>query len=676
MHKPELKKDKTSGLSLEVRKSILATLLICLSAITLLAGFKKAGPAGDIFYSIFSYLFGKGYYFISVGLFIAGIAIAISRTGKVFGQNIIWGVLLLTLSLLGILDLFSPQAGGKVGAVIGILEIPFEKFASAIIIFTLMIISTLIIFNFPLKIKVKIKPKEKVSRITKKTKPIVKISEPVSETSPASNVESTKITLEEPKPLILSSKKLLKDYIPPRLDLLVTADEKPIMGNVKFNAEVIRKTLLSFGIPVEMGEITVGSTVTRYTLKPAEGIKLSKITSLTQDLALALAVSPIRIVAPIPGKSLVGIEVPNRAAAVVRLGILLSSQKFRKSGPLVFPMGRAINGDSVFADITTMPHLLVAGATGSGKSIFLHSLIVSLLFKNSPKFLNFILIDPKRVEFSQYQGLPHLICPVIYDGKQAIKVLNWAIHEMEKRYDLLTQKGVRDVEHYNLSEKQAIPYLLIIIDELADLMTAYSREVEGAIIRLAQMARATGIHLIMSTQRPSIEVVTGLIKANITHRIALRVASQVDSRTILDFAGAEKLLGRGDMLYIYPEVSKPKRIQGAYISGEEIKRVVKFIRENNKLKPTFELEPEKLSENHYLETSEEKEDELLPEAIEEIVRAKKASASLLQRRLSIGYARAARILDILESKGLIGPSKGAKPREVYLDKIAKYQQQK
>jgi S-DNA-T family DNA segregation ATPase FtsK/SpoIIIE len=451
--------------------------------------------------------------------------------------------------------------------------------------------------------------------------------------------------------------------------------EKPTIGDLRANANIIKRTLESFGILVEMGEINVGPTITRYTLKPAEGIKLSKITALSQDLALALAAHPIRIEAPIPGKSLVGIEVPNKVGALVRLGSLIRYPEFQKADLLTFALGRDVSGEPIFANIEKMPHLLIAGATGSGKSITIHSLIVSLLYKNSPETLRFILVDPKRVELSVYDKLPHLVAPVITENKKAIGALRWVIEEMENRYQTLLEAGARDIRSYNQRASQILPYLVIIIDELADLMTAYGREVEGAIIRLAQMSRATGIHLIVSTQRPSVEVITGLIKANITSRIALQVASQVDSRTILDAAGAEKLLGHGDLLFVSAELSKPRRIQSAFISEEEIKKVANFIRENNKLLNEKEINFESAKE---IETNnsavldfeklaeEDEEDELYEKAVEVVRAAKKASASLLQRRLKIGYARAARLLDMMEERGVVGPGEGAKPREVFL----------
>jgi S-DNA-T family DNA segregation ATPase FtsK/SpoIIIE len=473
------------------------------------------------------------------------------------------------------------------------------------------------------------------------------------------------------------AQRTFKNYVPPPLSILKSVTEKPTTGDLRANANIIKRTLESFGIPVEMGEINIGPKVTRYTLKPAEGVKLSRITALNQDLALALAAHPIRIEAPIPGKSLVGIEVPNKAAALVRLGSLMAYPDFQESGLLGFALGRDVTGEAMFADIERMPHLLVAGATGSGKSVAIHSLIISLLYKNSPATLKLVLVDPKRVELSVYENIPHLISPVITESKKAAGVFRWAIAEMERRYDLLLHAGSRDIKSYNVNggKDDPLPYLLIVVDELADLMTSYGREVEGSIVRLAQMARATGLHLVLSTQRPSVEVITGLIKANITSRIALQVASQVDSRTIIDTSGAEKLLGGGDLLFISSDLSKPKRIQGAYISEEEINAVADFIRENNAREEeeteemSFAPDAARPEEGGFDDYMDGENDELFDEALKVVGEAKKASASLLQRRLKVGYARAARLLDLMEHRGLIGPGEGAKPREVFLEKI-------
>lgn len=677
---------KISSLRPEVKKTVFALSFIALALILLLAGFEKAGPVGNFFYRISIRLFGWGYYLLPLTLLAAAFAILLSKGKKVIGVAS-FGVVLFIIAGLGVLDLLSGGSGGLVGSLVGGVENLFGWPASLVITLTLLLAGFFITLNVPLKIPSFAGKKNNVSEPEFDDWDLgaEEASEAETETAavPAKNKEKNSIkekTAEErikapEETKFPASQKIfsLKDYAAPPLNLLKSFSEKPTIGDLRANANIIKRSLEGFGIPVEMGEITVGPTVTRYTLKPAEGVKLSKITSLNSDLALALASHPIRIEAPIPGKSLVGIEVPNKAAALVRLGSLMSSPEFQKSGPLSFVLGRDIEGKPVFADIARMPHLLVAGATGSGKSVIIHSLLVSLFYKNSPDSLKLILVDPKKVELSYYENIPHLIAPVITEGKLAINALRWTIQEMEKRYQTLLEAGSRDIQSYNAKTSEPLPYLLIVIDELADLMTVYGREVEGLIIRLAQMARATGIHLIVSTQRPSVEVVTGLIKANITCRIALQVASQVDSRTILDFAGAEKLLGRGDLLFISPELSKPKRIQSSYVSEEEIQKVANFVKAHNK---TESSEREEFSSSNgaknkesifnRLEQTDGEDDELFEQAVETVKMAKKASASLLQRRLKIGYARAARLLDIMEDKGLIGPGEGAKPREVFL----------
>ncbi len=481
------------------------------------------------------------------------------------------------------------------------------------------------------------------------------------------------------------------EYTLPSLDMLEVESTKPVAGDIKVQANTIKRTLEHFGIPVEMGEVNIGSSVTRYAVKPAEGVKLSKIVNLHNDLALALAAHPIRIEAPIPGKSWVGIEVPNKACMVVRLRNLLQENSFQESGFLAFAIGRDVAGGSVVANLAKMPHLLIAGATGSGKSVSIHAFMVSLLFKNTPDTLRLILIDPKRVELSIYNDVPHLIAPVIIEGKRAIMSLKWAVQEMEHRYEMLLEEKARDIDTYNqkmtAQKKEFMPYIVIVIDELADLMASFGKVVEAYIVRLAQMSRAVGIHLVVSTQRPSVDVITGLIKANIPSRMALQVVSQIDSRTILDTMGAEKLLGNGDMLYLAQDASKPKRLQGVYVSDEELKRLMHFWAkqkpeqgESSELEETLRQDKPK-DENTFPTTTSTfvdfdavggdddsgDSDDLYEEALEIVREAKKASASLLQRRLRVGYARAARLLDILENKGIIGPGDGAKPREVYVD---------
>jgi DNA segregation ATPase FtsK/SpoIIIE, S-DNA-T family len=485
-----------------------------------------------------------------------------------------------------------------------------------------------------------------------------------------------------------------KRFLFPPLDLLEKSSGVAKGGDTEKNAEIIEKTLKDFGIEVERGGIVTGPSVTQYSFRPAVGVKISKIMALQNDLALALAAHPIRIEAPIPGKSLIGIEVPNKVSSTVRMrGIFESGIFKRRESNLTITLGEDVNGNYILGDLAKMPHLLIAGATGTGKSVCINSIITALLYQNSPSELRFIMVDPKRVELSLYNGIPHLLTGVVVENGKVISSLKWAVSEMERRYRLLQDMGARDILSYKeklkinrkirytdpetneIKEKDAekMPYIVIIIDELADLMGSHGKEVEGAVVRIAQMARAVGIHLIISTQRPSVEVITGLIKANITTRIAFQVATQIDSRTILDMAGAEKLLGNGDMLYLSAASPKPKRIQGVLVSESEVKRVVKFIKESNPKAEDLEEDISEYGKHGILkfEGGEEGEqgDDLYEAAKEEVIRAKKASASLLQRRLRVGYARAARILDMLEEKGIVGPADGAKPREVFLEGV-------
>ncbi len=467
-----------------------------------------------------------------------------------------------------------------------------------------------------------------------------------------------------PKP----KKKQPKIEIP--FELLERRDTKPTFGDINHNKEMIRRTLEKFGIPVEMNDVAVGPTVTQFTLKPADGIKLAKITGLHNDLALSLAAHPIRIEAPIPGKSLVGIEVPNHTVATVGMREILESKEFKeRKSNMHFVLGKDVSGKPLLTDLARMPHLLVAGATGSGKSVCLNVLIMSMLYANGPDELKLVMVDPKRVELQVYNGIPHLVTPVITKVPETVNALKWGLREMDRRYDLLAKFGSRDIASYNARVEDKLPYVVFVVDELADLMATAAAEVEGPIVRLAQMSRAVGIHLVVATQRPSVDVITGLIKANIPGRIAFAVASSTDSRTILDQTGAEKLLGRGDMLITSAEIAVPKRIQGAFIAENEISRVVEYIKskyepadydvsvtERSSFGPTFFKGDG--------EMDDEDSDPMCPMAKEEIIRAGKASASLLQRRLKVGYARAARILDLLEQEGFIGPADGAKPREI------------
>ncbi|MFH0890738.1 MAG: DNA translocase FtsK [Candidatus Liptonbacteria bacterium] len=692
----EEKGKKTGRLHPDTTRSIWAVVCLGVALILSLAGFQKAGPVGEWIFMGLEYLLGWGYFLLPiVFVVVAGILFAYDRKAWVGLTTL--GAVFFVLSVLGLIHIFSPGNGGILGMILGSLKAAFGNIAAVVINIIVALISALVTLNTPLRLtwfkwKKQLADALEIEEEDESVLIVGEVNQKKDSKEEVKGGSSGKNAGEDAEPEVRhmlsfpSGKKAtvikFKDYVPPPLDLLRVASEKPTTGDLRANANIIKRTLESFGIIVEMGEINVGPKFTRYTLKPAEGMKLSRITALGSDLALALAAHPIRIEAPIPGKSLVGIEVPNRAAAAVRLGGMLGYPEFQGAGPLAFALGRDVMGEPLYANIEKMPHLLIAGATGTGKSVALHSLIVSLLYKNSPSNLRFIMIDPKRVELSMYENIPHLVGPVITDNKKALAVFRYAIGEMEKRYETFQKCGNRDIKSYNQAggKDNPLPYLMIVVDEMADLMKSYGREVESSVVRLAQMARATGIHLILSTQRPSVEVITGLIKANITYRIALKVFSQIDSRTILDTGGAETLLGGGDMLFTSADNPKPHRLQGALVTEEEIIRVADFVRENNQA--VMEDTPLNLdnggSQNgnggmtgyevfdEFADQADE-DDELYDEAVRVVREARKASASYLQRRLAVGYARAAKLLDIMEERGVVGPGEGAKPREVFLD---------
>ena len=458
---------------------------------------------------------------------------------------------------------------------------------------------------------------------------------------------------------------------PPLTLLSDASNQKADRGDIKKTAAVIEKTLQSFGIGAKVVEVNLGPAVTQYALEIALGTKVSKITSLSNDLALATEAptGQIRIEAPIPGRSLVGIEIPNRSLEVVTFKTMLSSDVMKKhKSKLTVSLGLDVSGNPVVADIGKMPHVLIAGTTGSGKSVMINSFISSLLFRASPEEVKLILIDPKRVELTGYNGIPHLMTPVIVEVEKILASLKWTMDEMDRRYKTFAERGVRNIDSFNeLAGFQTIPYIVIFIDELADLMAFAPVEVEDVIARLAQMARATGIHLVVSTQRPSVDVITGLIKANIPCRIAFNVSSMIDSRVIIDSPGAEKLLGRGDMLYIPPEQAKPTRIQGAYISDKEVKKLVDYLKAKQpEIQYTDEVTsvPLTLKKGNIPYVGSDGRDALFLEAIRIVCQYDRASASLLQRKLSIGYSRAARVLDQLEEAQVVGRAEGSKPRDV------------
>ena len=462
-------------------------------------------------------------------------------------------------------------------------------------------------------------------------------------------------------------KKPRKKIIVP-IDILSRSNTKPDSGDVNSNVNKIKKTFDNFGIEVTMGDVNVGPTVTQYTLRPAEGVRLSQMLTLQNDLALALAAHPIRMEAPIPGKSLVGIEVPNQTVSIVKIRDILESNTYKKrKNNLQLVLGKDVAGQANIADMEGMPHLLIAGSTGSGKSVCINDIILSLIYQNSPDELKFILIDPKRVELSSFNDIPHLLTPVINDTDKIINALRWVVKEMHERYKLLQAANKRNISSYNKAViVNKLPYIVVIVDEFSALMSLAAKEVEAAVVSLAQLGRAAGIHLILATQRPSVDVITGLIKANITSRIAFAVASATDSRTILDSPGAEKLLGKGDMLFTTAENSKPKRIQGAYVSDEEINAVVDFIKEQAEPEYNEQVIERATGKVAGFGGGGDFDDDLAMEAKDVVLKAGKASATLLQRRLRVGYARAARLLDILEEMGIVSEANGPKPREVLI----------
>lgn len=681
----------------ETRHGVFVVVVLTLSAVLALSVFNLAGTVGHTLNAGLGALFGWQRFLLWFYLAIIGIILLFPerfhfstsrRVGFVISLIASQGIMQLFLN---VNDEFSQALQGHGGGYLGgllshPLRVGLGPVAAGLIMSAILIIGLLMMFNTNLRsltqqanifgrLSLFVRRLIWRQRLAKMTADgsSDQASEPAftkSEVSdddqeePKSEDEPTDESEPEYRPVRQKQPKREKRHIAIPLDLLDLSTSQPTSGNIDANKERIKKTLENFGISVEMGEVNVGPTVTQYTLKPAEGVKLSQITSLGNDLALALAAHPIRIEAPIPGKSLVGVEVPNQAVALVNLRDILGSDAFKhRASDLTFALGKDVSGKPWVANIDPLPHLLVAGATGSGKSVLINDLIVSLLYSNSPDDLKLILVDPKRVELSLYNNIPHLLTPVITDTTKTINALRWVVSEMDRRYGVLQNAGKRNIASYRKEVSDDMPYIVLVIDELADLMSVAANEVEGAIVRLAQMARAVGIHLVLATQRPSVDVITGLIKANVTARIAFSVASQIDSRTILDTAGAEKLLGKGDMLFVSAELSKPKRLQGAYVSEKEIERITSYLKVRGTPDYMNDI-VEKPAPQIGGSLEDLGDDELLNEAKQVILQADKASASLLQRRLRVGYARAARILDLLEEQGFIGPGEGAKPREI------------
>jgi len=693
--KEEKKKD--SLLSSWAKRWIKAILMFLLAVIVVLSFplFDKAGSAGRIFARVCDFLIGRALYAIPLFLLAAGLIFLKSRKK---GRNLAM-LLAIIVSIVGVSGILAARdlnlrQGGWLGYLLAKLFVGlFGILVGNIIFGAILLIGLFIFLQFIWQELPKEKKEEKPSfALNRQESENLKIRGVADEKPEKPQPVSTKISLfkkgsEEKEAEKLKAQKSLTSpkgsYILPPLDLLSKNESAPTSGNIKENSMIIKNTLENFGIPVEMSEVNIGPTVTQYAFKPAEGVKLSKITTLSNNLALALAAHPIRIEAPIPGKSLVGIEVPNKVRSTVALRNLIAHANYQNAAsPLLIALGRNVSGSPVYADLTEMPHLLVAGATGTGKTIFLNTLILSLLYKCAPDNLRIIMVDPKRVEFQNYNDIPHLLCPVIYDAGKTINALQWLTREMERRFEIFSEIPTRNLATYNqnksvIASGLQLPYIVFVVDELADLMAAKGREIEAGVVRLAQMARATGIHLVLATQRPSVEVITGLIKANITSRVTFQVASQVDSRTVLDVAGAEKLLGAGDMLFVSAKTAKIRRIQGPYISEKEVNKVAEFVAEQGKkVQEPQSVLVQNLKDALTQQDSREgggemffgDEDPLFGEVKKIVLETKKASASFLQRRLRIGYSRAARLIDMLEEKGIVGPADGAKPREVYANK--------
>ncbi|HBI50856.1 MAG: translocase FtsK protein [Candidatus Moranbacteria bacterium GW2011_GWC2_37_73] len=739
----------------DAKRSLVAIFLFVLAVLFVLGFLADAKIVGsgwllDFLNLVVGWMFGVGKYISPIVLIIAGI-ILLFRKETLFYVSKLIGLFIAFASVLGLIHILAYDAdkmlevaklgegGGFLGYIFAFLLLKLAGIiGGSVILIALLLMGVIVAFNFSLVTLIKKFFHKKIAQDETEKEEMEEeqqeedleevLEDPIVEVEKQTDLEETEFVQDPNENEEMDSRmnNVLKkaaawmpkgkdrakkeqsivDWELPPVSLLDSVIEKAQGGDVQKNAKIIQDTLKNFGIEVELGEIKTGPTVTQYSFRPAVGVKLSRITALSSDLALRLAARQVRIEAPIPGKSLVGIEVPNKANATIRLPELLSALEFenRKSN-LLLALGKDVSGNYIFGDLKKMPHLLIAGSTGSGKSVCVNTLLLSMLYQNSPEELKLILVDPKRVELTPYNGIPHLLTDVIVENGKVLSALKWAIGEMERRYKLLQSVGSKDIASFNKKSESGemlkkvntetgeiteeafdkIPFIVIVIDELADLMASHGKEVEGAIIRLAQMARAVGIHLILSTQKPIVTVITSLIKSNIPTRVAFRVPSLMDSRTILDASGAEKLLGNGDMLFSAAEAVDLRRVQGVFVSEEEVKRVVDFIKKQKFEKIEDDLEDEIVStetkpegnRNGEAKTvqyadkidfdsieADENEDSLYDEAKKIVIQSGKASSSLLQRRLRIGYSRAARLIDILEERGIVGEADGAKPREI------------
>lgn len=667
--------------------------------LTLLGLMQVGGALPTAIGDAFEWLFGVGAWFVPIMLFLIGFRI-LKHEGSRLSGSVYVAMIGFAASIGGIEGVLSSDedSGGSIGGGLGgIIESLTTNWLALLTLFVLAIVCAFYVLKIPLKKLLGFmswfgvnteemtlgEQKSKTAGVKgepepqpeKKEKKEFKLNEgvPLQKVKPAT-LKNTAKPLTETEDHVALTTAADPDWDFPSADLLSSKQDKADAGDVKGNADIIQQTLRDFKINVEMEGANVGPRVTQFTLKPPSGVRLTKITSLENNIALNLAANSIRIEAPIPGKRAVGIEVPNQKSATVRLRDVLDSKEWKSSkGSLTFAIGKDISGKPVVSDLAKMPHLLVAGQTGSGKSVMVNTFLSSLLYRNSPANLKLILVDPKQVELTPYNDMPHLLTPVIVEPEKCISALKWAVAEMERRLSSFAEVSKRNIAEYNASkEGEQMPYIVVVIDELADLMMMAARDVEGLIVRLAQKARATGIHLVLATQRPSVDVITGLIKANIPARIAFTVASQIDSRTIIDQSGAEKLLGQGDMLLLTSQLPKPKRVQGVFIDEKEISAVTDHIRMQRP--PEYDAEvvsqPVQLDgKGGVVAPMGDDEDDLFKDAVQVVLDSGKASASLLQRRLRVGYARAARLVESMEERGIIGPADGARPREVLISSL-------
>ena len=679
-----------------------AVFLFLLALFLLLGGFGTGGVLPKDMFNAVYWLFGWAAYLAPAGLVYWGAYKFMSEDRRLPLPNIISVLALLTFSSSWLFSAFAQKQsdntfvggyGGNVGSLVGkgVLHV-LDVVPASLLFLVLTMLSVFFAFGISPKVLMSLgkifrssnDPDNELYALKAKTDnfklnegvPVMHHGAVKEDSSRLSSLRNTaqKLTPNENHAALITTSDPNWQF--PGVELLNQKQDKADAGDVNTNAKIIHETFANFNIEVEVEGANIGPRVTQYTLKPPTGVKLTKITALDNNLALDLAAHSIRMEAPIPGKRAVGVEVPNVKPAIVRISSILQSSDWSAiDGPLGFAIGKDITGKPVVADLDKMPHLLVAGQTGSGKSVMINTILTSLLYRNSPSDLKLILVDPKQVELTPYNGIPHLLTPVINEPEKCISALKWAVAEMERRLRTMAEAGKRNIGEYNsVKKEEGMPYIVIVIDELADLMMLAARDVESLIVRLAQKSRAAGIHLVLATQRPSVDVITGLIKANVPARIAFTTASQVDSRTIIDQAGAEKLLGRGDMLLLTADMPKPKRIQAAFIGDEETAKVTDFIRMQRD--PQYDTEvvsqPVQLNGKGGIVAdygANDADDAIFQDAVRVVIDGHKASTSLLQRRLRIGYGRAARLIETMEEQGIVGQADGARPREVLVSSL-------